>query len=132
MKSRDSLLRTKRFQVDEKRRRVAQIETMIAEFGRMAGELDREITGEEQKAGITDQSHFAYPTYARAARTRRENLSRSADDLRDQLAEAKARLEEAQAEFAKAQGLESRERNGERLDYPVKAVESGMLGFQAI
>ena len=69
MKSRDSLLRLKRFHVDEKRRRVAQIEAMIAEFSRMAGDLDREIALEEQKAGITDLGHFAYPTYARAART---------------------------------------------------------------
>ncbi len=43
MKSRDTLVRLKKFQVDEKRRRVAQIEMMIAEFGRMAGDLDREI-----------------------------------------------------------------------------------------
>ena len=90
MKSRDSLLRLKRFHVDDRRRRVAQIETMMAEFLRMAGDLDREIAAEEQKAGITDLSHFAYPTYARAARTRRENLVRSADELKDQLGEAKS------------------------------------------
>ena len=72
---RDSQLRLKRFQVDEKRRRVAQIEVMIAEFLRMAAELDREIAVEEQRAGITDVTHFAYPTYARAARARRDNLA---------------------------------------------------------
>ena len=43
MKSRDTLIRLKRFQVEEKRRRVAQIEMMIAEFDRMAVDLDREI-----------------------------------------------------------------------------------------
>ena len=56
MKSRDTLIRLKRFQVDDKRRRVAQIEMMIAEFDRMAADLDREIAMEEQKAGITDLS----------------------------------------------------------------------------
>ena len=61
MKSRDTLIRLKRFQVDEKRRRVAQIEMMIAEFDRMAADLDREIAAEEQKAGISDPNHFAYP-----------------------------------------------------------------------
>ncbi len=45
MKSRDTLLRLKRFQVEERRRRVAQIEAMIAEFSRMASDLDREIGG---------------------------------------------------------------------------------------
>jgi hypothetical protein len=42
MKSRETLIRLKKFQVDEKRRKVAQIETMIAEFERMAGDLERE------------------------------------------------------------------------------------------
>ena len=56
MKSRDALMRLKRFQVDEKRRRLSQIETMIAEFKRMAGELDREIAAEETRAGITDRA----------------------------------------------------------------------------
>ena len=42
MKSRETLVRLKKFQVDEKRRKVAQIETMIAEFERMAGDLERD------------------------------------------------------------------------------------------
>jgi len=64
MKSRETLIRLKRFQVDEKRRKVAQIETMIAEFDRMAGDLEREIRVEQDRSGIHDPSHFAYPTYA--------------------------------------------------------------------
>ena len=43
MKSRETLIRLKRFQVDEKRRQVAQIEQMVAEFERMATDLDREL-----------------------------------------------------------------------------------------
>jgi flagellar export protein FliJ len=116
MKSRDSLLRLKRFQVDEKRRRVAQIEAMIGEFSRMAGELDREIASEEQKTGNNDPAHFAYSTYARAARGRRDNLKHSADELRGQLEEAKQHLADAAEEFAKAQSLDGREKAGDRAD----------------
>ncbi len=115
MKSRDTLVRLKRFHVDEKRRRVLQIETMIGEFSRMAGDLDREIAVEEQRAGITDMAHFAYPTYARAARARRTNLLHSADELKGQLDEAKLHLEEALAELAKEQHLEVREKVSDRL-----------------
>jgi flagellar protein FliJ len=114
MKSRETLIRLKRFQVDEKRRRVAQIEMMIAEFDRMATELNREIASEEQKAGISDPGHFAYPTYAKAATQRRDNLKRSADELTAQLEEAKAELGEAFEELKKAEILEDRERNAER------------------
>src|SRR5215468_7387680 len=70
MKSRETLIRLKKFQVDEKRRKVVQIEGMIAEFDRMAADLDREITVEQDRAGIHDPAHFAYPTYAKAALTR--------------------------------------------------------------
>ena len=51
MKSRDTLIRLKKFQVDDKRRRVAQIEGMIAEFERMATDLDREIESEQNRGG---------------------------------------------------------------------------------
>jgi len=114
MKSRDTLIRLKRFQVEEKRRRVRQIEAMTAEFGRMAAELDREIANEEKRAGITDPSHFAYPTYARAASARRDNLKRSIADLGSQIEEARAGLDDALAELAKYESLEGRERAIER------------------
>lgn len=109
MKSRDTLIRLKRFQVDEKRRQVAQIEAMMAEFMRMAGDLDREIELEQERAGIHDVGHFAYPTYARAARERRDNLVRSAEDLRGQLEEAQAGLGEAFEELKKVELLEERD-----------------------
>jgi flagellar export protein FliJ len=115
MKSRETLIRLKRFQVDEKRRRVAQIETMIAEFHRMAGDLDNEIAAEERKAGISDLSHFAYPTYAKAAAQRRDNLRQSAADLHDQLEDAKGQLGVAFEELKKVEILEGRERSAERL-----------------
>ena len=110
MKSRDSLVRLKRFQAEDKRRRVVQIEAMVAEFSRMSIELDREITTEEQRSGISDPSHFAYPTYARSARARRDNLMQSADELRQQLDEARAAHDEAIEEVARAQSLEGREK----------------------
>ena len=114
MKSRETLIRLKKFQVDEKRRRVAQIEGMIAEFDRIAGDLEREIKTEQDRAGIHDPAHFAYPTYAKAAMQRRDNLKRSADELAGQLEDAKAELGEAFEELKKAEILEDRERNAER------------------
>ncbi len=75
MKSRDLIIRLKKFQVDEKRRKVAQIEAMIAEFERIATDLDREIQSEQERTGIHDPAHFAYSTYAKAAIGRSENLA---------------------------------------------------------
>ena len=114
MKSRDTLIRLKKFQVDEKRRRVAQIEGMIADFQRMSAELEREIVAEQERAGINDPTHFAYPTYAKAALGRRDNLRQSADNLKGQLDEAKAELQEAFEDMKKVEILDDRERASER------------------
>ncbi len=114
MKSRDTLIRLKRFHVDEKRRQVAQIEAMIADFQRMAADLDREISVEQTRAGIDDPGHFAYPTYAKAAMTRRDNLVQSADNLKGQLEDARSQLAEAFEELKKVEILDERDQVRER------------------
>ena len=114
MKSRNSLIRLKRFQVDEKRRQVTQIEMMIAEFERMAAELDEQILNEQKRVGISDVAHFAYPTFAKAAMQRRDNLMVSADDLRVQLDAARAALSEAVEEMKKIELIEERDQVRER------------------
>ena len=67
MKSRDTLIRLKKFQVDEKRRKVLQIETMIAEFDRMGSDLEREIVTEQQRAGINDPTTTVFGSGDRPA-----------------------------------------------------------------
>jgi flagellar export protein FliJ len=116
MKSRETLIRLRKFHVDEKRRRAAQIESMIAEFERMTADLDREIKSEQDKVGISDPAHFAYPTYAKAAKQRRENLVRSVDDLKAQLDRAKAELAEAFEELKKVELLNERDQANERAE----------------
>ena len=110
--SRDPLIRAKRFQIDDARRRLAQIDTMIAEFERMSTELEREVKVEQDRAGIQDPSHFAYPTYAKAAIQRRENIVRSVEELKGQLEDAKSLLSEAFEELKKF-GIEQTKRQVE-------------------
>ena len=109
MNSRENLVRLKQFLVNEKRRQVAQLDTMMAEFERMATELELQIAAEEKKAGITDINHFAYPTFAKAARMRRDNLRNSLADLAQQKSAAELILAEAEAELSKAEMLEARD-----------------------
>jgi flagellar protein FliJ len=113
MKSRDAVIRLKRFEVEEKRRKVAEIEMMIGEFSHMAADLDRQIAIEQERAGITDVNHYAYPTFAKAAIQRRNNLTASAADLEAKLMAARGDLDEANEELKKIELLE--ERDAERL-----------------
>jgi flagellar export protein FliJ len=114
MKSRETLIRLKRFQVDEKRRQVTQLESMINEFERMAHELDVQIEAEQNRSGIHDVTHFAYPTFAKAARTRRDNLLASAGELKAQLVDARNALADAFEDLKKVELLEERDREAER------------------
>ncbi len=109
MKSRESHARLKQFQVNEKTRQLSQIQLMLAEMEKMAAELEYQIAAEEKKAGITDPSHFAYPTFAKAARQRADNLQHSIRELKVQLDAAELALEEAQADYSKAAALEVRD-----------------------
>ena len=131
MKSRDTLIRLKKFQVDEKRRKVAQIESMIADFDRMAADLEREIKTEQERAGIHDPGHFAYPTYAKAAIQRRENIKRSADELKVQLDAAKDALADAFEELKKVELLDERdqmrERAGEQMREQAELDRIGLM-----
>lgn len=109
MKSSESLVRLKEFQVNDKRRQLNQIQLMMAEFDRMAAELEYQIAAEEKKAGISDPAHFAYPTFAKAARQRADNLQQSIRELQVQLDAAELALQEAEAELDKAMALEQRD-----------------------
>ncbi|MEM6616496.1 MAG: flagellar export protein FliJ [Pseudomonadota bacterium] len=108
MKSKESLIRLKRFQVDEKRRRVSQIETMIADFQRNIDDLEDQIQYEQEKSGISDPTHFAYPTFAKAAMVRRDNLKASQAELGQQLETARDVLAGAYEELKKFEMLEER------------------------
>ena len=116
MKSRDSVVRLKRFQVEEKRRQVAQIDGMVAEFVRMSTELDNQIRAEEERTGIHDIGHFAYSTFAKAAMQRRDNLRSSADELRAQRDVAHAGLAVAEEELQKLEAIAERDHERDRID----------------
>ena len=99
MKSRESSFRLKRFEVEEKRRKVADIELMIREFEYMATELDRQVQSEEDRTGIKDRGHFAYSTLAKAAAQRRDNLRSSVSNLQIKLESAVRERDDATADF---------------------------------
>lgn len=109
MPSRQRNCRSRRFEVEERQQKVADIEAMIDDFSRVAEELDRQLRYEEQRAGITDPNHFAYPIYAKAARQRRDNLMESIRDLNAKLQEAREELEQARTELQTAEMYASRD-----------------------
>lgn len=102
MKSRETLLRAKRFEASETTRKVGDLEHMIREFEQMVTDLDRQISAEEDRTGVKDVTHFAYSTFAKAACQRRMNLQASIEGLAAKLDAAIRERDAAQAELAAA------------------------------
>ena len=70
----DTLLRLKRFRVDEMKRRIASIDAMRADLERKLTDLDDNVAREKQRAGDSDIGRLAFPSFLRSIESRRENL----------------------------------------------------------
>jgi flagellar protein FliJ len=107
MKPRDSTLRLKRFEVAEKARKAADIETMVRDLDSMAVDLERQITTEEERTGIKDRSHFAYSTFAKSVTLRRDNLLATVVGLKERLEAARSEHDAALDELQRLEAAES-------------------------
>ena len=83
----DTLLRLKRFRVDEMKRRIASIDAMKADLERKLTDLDDNVARERQRAGDSDIGRLAFPSFLRSIESRRENLRNTLKEIeREQMA----------------------------------------------
>ena len=124
MRNRESLIRLHKFQVDEKRRKVAELEIMLSEFHQRERDLEAQVEVEQRKAGISDVAHFACPMFAKSVIRRRENILESIAGIERQLEEAKEELAGAFRELKKYELLEgSRKRKVRKEAMRVEQAE---------
>lgn len=76
MKGIDSVIRLQKWQVDEQRRQVADLEGLLMDLTQRADALEQEIL-KEQEVAADQNVAFIYGDYARHAIERRETLQRS-------------------------------------------------------
>ena len=111
MKARESSLRAKRFEADEKNRKVSDLEQLIHEFERMAYDLECQVRAEEERTGVKDAQHYAYSTFARSAEQRRQNLLASVSELQGKLEAAMAERDDVVAALDEADAIIERDEN---------------------
>jgi len=80
----DTLLRLKRFRVDEMKRRIAAIEAMKVDLERKLTDLDDNVARERQRAGDSDIGRLAFPSFLRSIESRRENLRNTLKEIERQ------------------------------------------------
>ena len=91
----DTLLRLKRFRVDEMKRRISTIDAMRANLERKLTDLDEDVAREKQRAGDSDIGRLAFPTFLRSVETRRENLRNTLKEIEREYESAQADLNAA-------------------------------------
>src|SRR6185312_1337503 len=74
MKRGDTLIRLRRFRVDEMKRRMATLDGMKADAERKLSDLEDSVARERQRANDSDIGRLAFPSFLRSIETRRENL----------------------------------------------------------
>jgi flagellar FliJ protein len=91
----DTLLRLKRFRVDEMKRRIAAIDAMRADLERKLTDLDDNVAREKQRAGDSDIGRLAFPSFLRSIDARRENLRHTLKEIEREHASAQLDLNSA-------------------------------------
>jgi flagellar protein FliJ len=95
MKRGDTLIRLRRFRVDEMKRRMATLDGMKADAERKLADLEESVARERQRAGDSDIGRLAFPSFLRSIETRRENLRATLKDIERERTTAQADLNAA-------------------------------------
>jgi flagellar protein FliJ len=91
----DTLLRLKRFRVDEMKRRIGAIDAMRADLEKKLSDLDDNVAREKQRAGDSDIGRLAFPSFLRSIEARRENLRNTLKEIEREHASAQLDLSNA-------------------------------------
>src|SRR5476649_1464501 len=104
MKRGETLIRLRRFRVDDLKRRMATLDAMAADVERKLADLEDSVTRERQRAGDSDIGRLAFPSFLRSIETRRENLRATLKEIERERVTAQADLNAA---FQDLKSLES-------------------------
>ena len=108
MKGLDSLIRLHRWQLDEKRRHLVELERLTQHLAARIRDLDVEIRNEQQVAGSSTEAAMTYGDYVQATSGRRVKLDASLAELQSQRVVAKEEVAEAYRELKKYELVKAR------------------------
>ncbi|HWA04354.1 MAG TPA: flagellar FliJ family protein [Rhizomicrobium sp.] len=95
MKRTNTLIRLRRFRVDEMKRRLATLDAMKADVERKLADLEDSVTRERQRAGDSDIGRLAFPSFLKSIESRRENLRDTLKDIERERVQAQEDLTSA-------------------------------------
>ncbi len=90
MNRRESLVRLKRFRVDELKRHMATLDGMRADVARKLMDLEESIARERQRANDSDLGRLAFPSFLKAKDARRDNLQATLKEIERERGQAQS------------------------------------------
>ncbi|MGB8274482.1 MAG: flagellar FliJ family protein [Alphaproteobacteria bacterium] len=125
MKGLPNLIRLNRWRLDEKRKKLAELERLFAQLSEQERKLEDEMKREQQVAARSDEALTAYGAYARGVIERREKLAHSKAEVDAQIDRARGEEQEAFRELKRFEvAYETRQTAQRRL---AARVEQAML-----
>jgi chromosome segregation ATPase len=115
MKSLDSVIRFQEWKLEEKRRKVADLERLAQSLHDKIARLDLEMRTEQKAASENLLVASAYDNYASEVLKRRQKLLRSLADIEVEMTKAMNEIAAAYGEFKKLDLMRNRDR--ERTEY---------------
>ena len=92
MKRTDSLMRLKRFRVDDLKRRMGTLDGMKSDLERKLSDLEDNVAREKQRANDSDIGRLAFPSFLKSIESRRENLRAARTDAGGEVPRADSRV----------------------------------------
>jgi hypothetical protein len=125
MKSLDSVIRFQEWKLEEKRRKVSDLERLAQSLHDKIAHLDLEMRAEQKAASENLLVASAYDNYASEILLRRQKLIRSLADIEVEMTKAMNEVATAYGELKKLDLMRDRDR--ERAEHIEKAHKPGML-----
>ena len=92
MKRNETLIRLRKFRVDDFKRRMATLDGMKADVEKKLSDLEESVARERQRAGESDIGRLAFPSFLRSIDDRRENLRATLRDIERERVQCQADL----------------------------------------
>ncbi len=133
MKSLKTLIRLQRFELDAKRRKLADLEDLLADMKQRVRRLEEDMVDEGARAADQGTVALVYGPYIAAALERKRNLLNSQAELEGRIAEARDEVAEAYQDVKKYELAEAARVAREKAELAKKEREMldevGSVGF---
>ena len=110
------VVRLHKWQVDEKRRQIADLESMRSEIVEQLEKLTNDLAAEQKHVATSNVVDINYASYASSVMSRRENLEASITEIDVSIENMKDELSEAFKELKKYEIVQERALERERFE----------------